>query len=343
MLDSSLFLSNVTPVPLTERQPICTIVLDAEEDFDWNNPIQGTPHSTAHMKNIRVLHEILVAYGIVPTYLLTFPVLEDADVVRIIRRQLDCGQCAAGIQLHPWVTPPLDNVQVHQASFSGNLAADIEEKKLVALKSKFVEAFGFEPTVFRAGRYGLSRSTATLLEDHGFLIDTSVAPRTNFAVESGPDYSDYDYSLFWFGARRQLLEVPLCRSIVGWAGAGAPGLYRYLSSPRLARLHLPSMLSRSRCAERITLSPEGNDVAAMRRLVDGLRARGQEILALSFHSSSLQAGSNPYVQSKADLHAFYDRLSAILDYLATTLAFRFVSVQEIPALLPPPPPLALDP
>ncbi|MCW3476924.1 polysaccharide deacetylase family protein [Limobrevibacterium gyesilva] len=329
----SRFFAATTPAVTRQNRPVCTLVIDAEEDFDWDVPIQGTLHSTAHMKNVRVLHGILSSYGIVPAYLLTYPVLEDPDVVRIVRRQLEQEHCAAGVQLHPWVTPPFDDVMAHRTSFSGNLEANFEERKLLALKAKFREVFGFEPTVYRSGRYGLSSHTGRLLEKHGFLIDTSVAPRTNFTVEGGPDYSDHDYELFWFGEQRDLLEIPLCRSIVGWAGPLAPALYHGLSGPRLSGLHVPSVLTRSRCAERITLSPEGNDVAAMRRLLLGLLARGQDVFALSFHSSSLQAGRNPYVRTKAELHGFYDRLSEILDFMASALAVRFASILEIPGVL----------
>jgi len=318
-------------------QPVCTLAIDAEEDFDWNAPIQGIQHSTGHLRNVRALQDILGAYGIVPTYLVTYPVLEDADVVRIIRRQLERGQCALGIQLHPWVTPPFEDVRGHSRSYSGNLDPDLEERKLVALKTRFREAFGFDPEVYRAGRYGLSERTSLMLEQHGFTIDTSIAPRTNFTAEEGPDYSDYDCELFWFGHGRNLLEIPLCRSIVGWAGPLAPTLYHGFTDRRLAELHAVSLLTRSRCAERITLSPEGNDVGAMQRLVRGLRARGQTIFPLSFHSSSLQVGRNPYVRSKAELHAFYERLSAILDYLVRTMDCRFASILEIPSFVTPPP------
>jgi hypothetical protein len=75
----------------------------------------------------------------------------------------------------------------------------------------------------------------------------------------------------------------------------------------------------------------------MRRLVRGLQARGENVLTLSFHSSSLQPGHNPYVQSKADLHAFYDRLSGILDYLVNVMRFRFAAIERVPDHLEPPP------
>ena len=314
-----------------------TVVIDAEEDFDWNNPVQGTENSTAHMKNVRILGPLLAAFRIIPTYLLTYPVLEDPEVVAILRRQLDKGQCVLGVQLHSWVTPPLDGSASSRRSFLGNLEGNLEEQKLIMIKARFQEVFGFNPTIYRAGRYGLSRHTSGLLEKHGFDIDTSVAPRTDFSGAGGCDYTDYDYGPFWFGEERTLLELPLCRSIVGWGGKWASHLYRHLSGPRLSRLHAPSLLTRSRCAERVTLSPEGNDVPAMRRLVHGLRAQGQQVFALSFHSSSLQVGRNPYAQSRADLHRFHDRMSAILDHMVTDLSIRFVGAGDIPGLLAAPP------
>ncbi len=336
MTQSSPFRADRPAIARLEH-PVCTVVIDAEEDFDWLTPVEGTGFTTDCMRQIADLHEILGAYGAVPTYLLTYPILADEDVVRLIRRQLERGQCAVGVQLHTWVTPPLGAEASRRFSFSGNLDAGREEQKLLALKAKFTDCFGFPPTIHRAGRYGIGAQTANLLEKHGFLIDTSLAPRTSFTPEGGPDHSGYDYRPFWFGEQRDLLELPLCRSVVGWGGELGRWLYQTLSGPRMTRLRVPSLLTRSRCAERITLSPEGNDASAMRRLVRHLRRRGEMIFPLSFHSSSLAPGRNPYVQTRADLHYFYDRLSEELDHFARVLGGRFAALAEIPALLAPPP------
>ena len=324
------------PARAKTAAPVCTVAIDAEEDFDWQRPVQGTSYSTGYMHDNHQLYEILGAYGIVPAHLVTYPVLEDADAVRSFRRRLERGECVLGLQLHAWVTPPLDGTVSIENSFSSNLAPALEEQKLVNLKCRFEDCFGFAPRVFRAGRYGLGPHTASLLEKHGIDIDVSLAPRTTFAAEGGPDFTAHDYRLFWFGARRTLLEVPLCRSVIGWGGPLGQRAFQALSAPGMAQLRLGGLLSRLRCAERITLSPEGNDAGAMRRLVRRLRARGQTVFALSFHSSSLQVGLNPYVQSRADLHGFYDRLSATLDYLAGSLGFGFVDLLQVPDLLLPP-------
>lgn len=337
----SPFFKALRPAAIKPGARVCTLVVDAEESFDWRAPVRGTAYTTSGMRNVRDLHRITSVHGVVPAHLLTYPLLEDPGVVSLLRDQVERGLCILGLQMHTWVTPPFDTDVGAQYSFSGNLRANLEEQKLIALKARFVECFGYEPVVYRSGRYGLSGQTATLLEKHGFIIDTSVAPRTTAEPEGGPDYSEFDYGLFWFGERRNLLEMPLCRSVVGWGGLPAQTLYRSAVTSWAPRSDIPGVLARSRCIERITLSPEGNDLMAMRRLVRGLCARGQTVLALSFHSSSLEIGGSPYVTSKAELHEFYDRLSGVLDWLAHSMDFKFTDILQVPNHLEPAPGLSL--
>jgi hypothetical protein len=316
----------------------CGVAIDAEEDFDWDKPVFGTPCSTECMRHIRDVQVILSAYGIAASYLLTYPVLEDLEAVRILRRYVERGECDVGVQLHPWVTPPFDGDQRTEVSFSGNLKPELELRKMAALSAKFMERFGVPPRIYRAGRYGLSEHTACRLEELGFVIDTSLAPRTDFSAVGGPNYSDYGYEPFWFGENGTLLELPLCRDIVGWSGRAAPGLYKLANRPMMHGLRLSSLITRSRAAERITLSPEGNDVRAMIRLVRGLLRAGIRLLVLSFHSSSLTVGRNPYVRNRAELHHFYDRLSGVLDFIACQSNTQFLNLIDMPALLERPTP-----
>lgn len=331
------FFPNRHPALPRSEALVCAVVIDAEEDFDWNTPVYGTPHTTTCMQNIREVQTIFTAYGIVPTYLVTYPVLEDLDATRILQRYIDRGECDIGVQLHPWVTPPFGGDTGTFASYSGNLSPDLEAQKLSTITRTFIERFGRQPRIYRAGRYGLSEYTAGLLEDTGFTIDTSVAPRTDLTTDGGPDYSRYDCSPFWFGRQARLLELPLCRSIVGWSGSLAPQVYQMVTAMPLQSLRIAGLLTQTRVAERITLSPEGNDLHAMMRLVRRLRQAGERILVLSFHSSSLAVGRSPYVRNRADLHYLYDRLSGILDFIAGQAPVRFASLAEIPGLLEPPP------
>ena len=320
-------------LPGASGPPLCSILIDAEEDFDWQRPVHGVAYDVGCMRHLSDLQSILGAYRAVPTYLLTYPVLQDAAIVAALRGRIARGQCMVGIQLHTWVTPPFGETPEVRNSFGTNLSAEREEQKLLALMRLFADVFGEAPKVFRAGRYGLGQNTPALLEKHGFEIDTSLAPCTSFGDEEGPDFSTDDFRAFWFGRERPVLELPLCLSIVGWCGATAARAYRWLAAAQPQRHILPGLLAWSRCAERITLSPEGNDADAVGRLGASLLGRGQKVLALSLHSSSLSVGQNPYVRSRADLHALYDQLSAILDMLAGRYGVRFVAARELPALL----------
>lgn len=314
---------------------LATLVIDVEEEFDWHHPVAGTQHSTAGVRRLGQLAGLFAAHGVVPTYLVTYPVLADAEALAWLRGEAEQGRCTLGVQLHPWVNPPFGEGRGRQLSFAGNLPRQLEERKLVALCDRFAAGFGFRPTIYRAGRYGLGRATPRLLEQLGFRIDTSLAPRSSFAAEGGPDFSAIDYRPFWFGEASDLLELPLCRSIVGWGGRAAASLHDDALVPPAARRPLRSLLAGTRSAERITLSPEGNDLAAMTRLARSLVARGERVLSLSFHSSSLVVGKNPYVRSAAELRGFLDGLAAALDMLTSGLGIRFVEIGSIPSRLQP--------
>lgn len=315
----------------TPHDPVCCLVIDAEEDFDWQRPIFGTEHDTGCMLRIGDLARIAEPYGLLPTYLLTYPVLQDDRATSLLREHHAAGRCGLGVQLHPWVTPPFEASQ-DEHSYLGALSPATEESKLLCMIERFVACFGQPPTMFRAGRYGLSSTTTRLLERHGFLIDTSVAPRTDFSAEGGPDYADYDCDPFWFGGAQSLLEVPLCRGVVGWGGAWGRARYASWGAGVGKRLHLRSVLSRLRCAERITLSPEGNDLTAMLRLVRHRLAAGQRLFTVSLHSSSLAPGRNPYVRTEADLGAMHARLQSIFAALAA-MNFHFVTLADMPSLV----------
>ncbi|MBR0651032.1 hypothetical protein GXW78_15270 [Roseomonas terrae] len=313
---------------------LCTVVIDAEEAFDWQDAVHGTPYSTAGIPRLVQLTGLFAAHGIVPTYLVTYPVLVDAAAAAWLRQEHESGRCALGAQLHPWVTPPFGEGRGHRLSFAGNLPRGAEERKLRTLCDAFAVAFGFRPTIYRAGRYGLSPSTPRLLEALGFRIDTSIAPRTSFAAEGGPDFSAVDYGAFHFGEGEAILALPLCRSVVGWGGLTGATLHGLPPIPHAGRRTLRGLLAATRCAERITLSPEGNDLAEMGRLARGLIARGERVLGLSFHSSSMLPGANPYVRTEDDLRGFLERLAGALDMLAG-LGVRFVEMGSIPSRLMP--------
>jgi hypothetical protein len=125
---------------------------------------------------------------------------------------------------------------------------------------------------------------------------------------------------FWFGKNRSILELPMTRGFAGSVGrVFSSGLATIFDHQMLARWHIPAFLSRFGLAERITLTPEGIDTAANKRLTKQLIAQGHRVFQLSYHSSSLVAGNTPYVRTERELDQFLDRIDQYLDFFLNSL------------------------
>lgn len=317
------------PVRLPPGRPILCIIVDAEEEFHWGRPVSARNNATSSIRYQKRAHEVFSCYDARPTYLVTYPIASDPSAASVLREYLADGRCDIGAQLHPWVTPPFDSEAEERLSFPGNLPPAVEREKLHRLAEAVRDSFNVQPTVYKAGRYGFGPSTATLLEDEGFLVDTSLIPRTHYTPAGGPDFSAFDYGPFWFGARRRLLELPVTRALTGLMANGMPSVYGLAERNPFRSLRAAGLLARARLLERITLSPEGSDLAAMLRLTRTLMKRGERIFTLSYHSPSLEPGNTPYVRTHRDLAVFLDRISGFLSFFRDELGGVFLTVKEL--------------
>lgn len=320
---------DIARLRLPPGPPVLCIIVDAEEEFQWNRPVSARNNATASIHHQRRAQDIFSAYGARPTYLVTYPIAADPSATAVLRDYMADGRCEVGAQLHPWVTPPFDTEPSERLSFPGNLPPDVEREKLHRLTGTVAEAFGAQPTVYKAGRYGFGPNTGGLLEREGYVVDTSLIPRTRYSASGGPDFATYDYGPFWFGRRRRLLELPVTRALIGAIAARAPWAYDLSQRAAPRALRLPALLARSRLLERVTLSPEGCDLPALRRLTRSLLARGERILTFSYHSPSLMPGNTPYVRNQHDLAVFLDCISGFLNFFCDRLGGVILTAREL--------------
>lgn len=299
---------------LAAGRPRLCVVIDTEEEFDWNAPFSRAATSVRSMACQEPAQRLFERHAVVPTYAITWTVASQPDGARPLRELLASGACEIGAHLHPWINPPLIETVCPRNSYGGNLPASLERAKLRALTGRIEQELGVRPLAFKAGRYGLGPHSAATLERLGYRIDLSALPHHDLGGDGGPDYRGLDASPFWFGPTGRLLELPMT---VGFAGALAQRgrrLFARAESPLGTRLHAPGVLARSRLIERIRLSPEGADHAAHRRLVRAMLAAGQRVFCLTYHSPSLMPGCTPYVRSAGDLGRFVDRIARFLDF-----------------------------
>src|SRR5690606_16992642 len=85
-------------------------------------------------------------------------------------------------------------------------------EKLKWLTDRIADRVGQSPTSFRAGRYGFGPSTALILEQLGYRVDSSVLPLYEYLSEGGPDFrtaSRQPFRYFGDDEQHKLMEIPV--------------------------------------------------------------------------------------------------------------------------------------
>jgi len=313
--------------------PVLAVIVDTEEEFDWSRPFSRSAVRVGSIAKQLLMHQVFGRHGIVPTYVVDTPVATTPSSVKVLEGLLRAGRCEIGAHLHPWVAPPHAEEVNARNSYPGNLPRQLEYDKLAGLTEAIQRNFGTRPVVYKAGRYGFGSCTSDTLEALGYQVDVSVVPHTSFAGDGGPDFRRFPDRPYWFGTNGTLLELPLS---VGFAGRLAPQgdtLFPRLQNPWARRLRLGGVAARLGLLERLRLTPEGNDLAAMKRLTRAMLAQGHQVFTFCYHSPSLGTGHTPYVQSEDDLRAFLSACEGYFEFFAGELGGRFATVTAIRAEL----------
>jgi hypothetical protein len=297
------------------QRPVLLVIVDTEGEFAWDQPFNRSAIGTTSIASQPLMHaRVFDAFGIVPTYMVDWPVATTPAAVATLRRLLDAGRCEIGAHLHPWVSPPYEEALSDFNSYGGNLPRQLEYDKLRLLTETIADAFGRRPLAFKAGRYGLGPNTAESIAALGYEVDASVVPYSAFTADGGPDFRAFDEHPYWFPAgKRELLELPVTTGYCGWLRCLGPRLYDITQGRWARRMHLGGVLARSRALERVRLSPEVASGSEMRRLTGALLAGGCQVFSLTYHSPSLMPGHTPYVRSEADLERL---IATVHDYCA---------------------------
>ncbi|EIZ79516.1 hypothetical protein WSK_1850 [Novosphingobium sp. Rr 2-17] len=287
------------------------VTVDTEEEFDWSAPLDRKQHSVVTLPALRKFQQFCESFGVVPSYLIDYPVACSNFASEAIGEAVSQGQAEVGVQLHPWVNPPFDEEVSELNSYAGNLPFELERSKLLTLRDKIAQAFGVSPLMYRAGRYGLGLRTAEILSEAGIAIDTSVRARFDYSGKGGPNYRDHPLKPYWAGPERRLLELPL--TTVYWGPLRQIGnlVYPYLWRAPAMR----GLLAHTGLLERIPLTPEGVTAQEALRGVDIAIDEGLPVLVFSFHSPSLAPGHTPYVRNEDDLDALYDWWRTLFTHL----------------------------
>lgn len=295
--------------------PFVLVIVDTEEEFDWTAAFSRTSFSVELILKQVLAQRIFDRYGVIPTYVVDYPVASQENGYRPLREFLEDGRCGIGTHLHPWVNPPFEEEVSVRNSFPCNLPPDLELRKLAALTDMIVRNFGIQPVLYKAGRYGADAETAAALEAMHYEIDCSVLPWTDLTPQSGPSFRGCSSEPYWFGDGARLLELPLTTGLVGGLQGIGESLFWWLDSPQAKRLRVTGAFARARLLERIRLTPEGTTLSEAKRVSRILFHRyGHRVFTVAYHSPSLEFGHTPYVRNAADLANFLGWIEGYLEF-----------------------------
>jgi hypothetical protein len=307
--------------------PTLTVVVDTEEEFGWDKPFDPKAVAVTNIALQSLAQDVMDRYGIVPTYVVDYPVAVTRQSIDVLSEILNSGRCHIGAHLHPWVTPPHEGPIDARTSFPGNLPPELERAKLIRLTEVIEKNFGQRPTIYKAGRYGVGPSTANLLVELGYEFDISVVPHTDFSCEYGPNFSSMPDIPFRIA--NGLIEIPQSVEFVG--ALGQFGRYAYsLLNGRVGRyLRLQGVASHTGIVDRLRLTPEGhNEEDLIRQTLAGLD-QGKRLFMLCYHSSSLLPGVNPYVRTQEDRRIFLNKLDKYFNFFFKTIGGCTASIPSI--------------
>jgi len=323
-----MILDSKQAVPLNKDQPPqLIVVIDTEEEFDWNKPVERSSTSVVAMQYINRVQEIFDEYGIKPCYVIDYPIASQQSSYSHLLEIFKGERCEIGAHLHPWVTPPETELLIPENTYPGNLERSLEYAKLKNLTEVIQQNFDFQPTTYKAGRYGFGANTQAILQQLGYQIDLSYCPSFDHGADGGPDYSAAHAEPFWFDDDKILLEIPLTGSFVGSAGDASKGVFNFAQGYK--KFKLPGIMSKFGIVDRLVLTPEGYTHEEHVKITKFLYRKGVRTFTWSFHSPTVMPGTTPYVKNEQDVKNFLDSFHQYFDFFFTTMG----GVATTPTLL----------
>lgn len=285
------------------------ITIDTEPDCDthWyrSNPLtfssvqQGIPD---------LLRPIFDKYNIKPIYFVSPEVLADNDSCRVLKNEIKSG-AVIGAHLHSeYIEPAKKGGMAGKPSTEFPCLAhskEIEYEKIKNLTELIKSKLNYAPVWYRAARFGADLDTMKSLVKLGYIYDSSITPRLNWAKIGGPDHSKSPQTPYWISREDYYKEakndqdkigikeypITITGKRFGWFGRLLPNHWLFYN----------------------WLRPTHMTAFEQKRLIKKASAQNSDrTLVAMFHSMEIMVGKTPYVRSRLAQKLFLSRLEAII-------------------------------
>ncbi|MEE2789732.1 MAG: hypothetical protein VX589_20495 [Myxococcota bacterium] len=272
-----------------------------------------------NIEGVRRFQRIAERFGVVPTYLLTYPVLNDTSM-DWFARLFEEGRCELGTCLQPWSNPPFEASENRLTVYPPNhIAPSAVSRKLNTLTEQFIERIGRQPTSHRAEQNGLCSASLQALERLGYAVDSSVVPGVDARAWGSIDWRLAPASPYHPSRQRPslrgaspILQVPITAGL----GQRVPRIMRRALSHMRNRVHGHSLLGKALIQTLPTswLDPAQASSEGLRKLADAEMNSGAAYLNVAFRSEILHERCSADAASPSDVARTFERLDTFFRY-----------------------------
>lgn len=308
---------------------IISIDTECDKDKDWN-----IPHPITY-RNIEIgLEQTLVPlfakYNIKATYLLSPEILQNEACVRKFK---SFTNIELGTHLHSEFIEPDANFETKDTHMiQASLPKEIEREKLYNLTERFKTVFGYQPLSFRAGRFGISKDSLTILSELNYKVDSSITPFKTLYFDDTiiNNWSSKPWPYRVKGT--SLTEIPV--SIINTDFIKLPTFI-------LRRIQDKSTFLK-KVLYKLGYTSTTQWFRPMRENGKGLIETAESIIAhtpkdivptlnMMFHSNEILPGTSPYCQTPEDVTKFIQSLDEVFDYLFKNYSICSIGLGEYSA------------
>ena len=301
-------------------RPVFLITIDTEGDNLWS------PQATLHTENARFLprfQELCEKYGLKPTWLTNWEMVESPVYREFAADALARGQAEIGMHLHAWNNPPLDPLthdDFRRQPYLMQYPEPVMRQKIRAITDRLEDAFNVKMLSHRAGRWAFNETYAKLLVEHGYQVDCSVTPHVRWQHEDRSLPCTVDYRGFpeegYFADlddiskqsdRSLLLELPMTILDVE-----RPWHLQLASN--LASLHAFGERVANRYAPtKWWLRPDGLNGERMLATLDIALEQKRDHVEFMLHSSEFMPGGSPRFRTERRIERLFDDLERLFE------------------------------
>lgn len=309
---------------------IISIDTECDKDPKWEIP-QPMEFQNILLQS-EVFNSLYEKYNIRPTYLLSPEVLKSDICVEVFK---NFENIEIGTHLHEEFIEPNANPRANRTkNIQADLSYEEEKQKLTNLSNLFMDKFGYMPTSFRAGRFGYSSQTFQILQDLGYLVDSSITPfKTNY-FNSGYKTNGWGKRIepYFCTKQNRLLQVPV--TIINRDFNNFPSFILNKLESRNTSLIKKTLIKLGYTSKSEWLRPFRADVEQMISISNfvirnNFREDNFVILNIMFHSNEILPGASPYCSTEAEVEEFVLSLDILFEHLSKNHNLCFIGLSDL--------------